>query len=99
MLKLAYQLGIKIALEEAGIPAEVGIPGENSHRGNGPAEQLVAALLQQVPDEDNDGLGPPNKAIGDPEQSTSYGSRSANYAFDDLSHLGLDIQGPTSTAV
>lgn len=88
MLKLAYQLGVKMAMVDEGIPV---------HGDETPADQL-AEMLQQIPDPENE-LAPHKKGIGDVDEDTSYGSRSANYAFDDLSHLGLDIQGPTSTAV
>jgi hypothetical protein len=90
MLKLAYQLGIKLAMAEAGL-----LPEEEA--GN-PADQL-AAVLQQIPDVESEPPKPKKKGIGDPEDNTSFGERSTNYAFDDLSHLGLDIQGPESTAV
>lgn len=90
MLKRAYRLGVKLALAEEGLPE-----GEEK-----PIDQLTTAL-QQVPDPNQ--KGPPGKdkgdGIGDPNDETNYGNRSANYAFDDLSHLGLDIQGPNSTAV
>ena len=94
MLKLAYQLGIKLAMAEAGLSEEAGNPADKDN----PAEQL-AKILQQIPDVQ---LEPPKlkkKGVGDPEDDTSFGERSTNYAFDDLSHLGLDIQGPESTAV
>ena len=88
MLKLAYQLGVKLAMAEEGLLDEEETP----------VDQLVAAL-QQIPDTAFDPRNPKKKGIGDPDDDTTYGDRSTNYAFDDLSHLGLDIQGPESTAV
>ena len=90
MLRYAYQLGVKLAMLDEGIPVENNNP-------NSPADQL-AAILQKIPGPDPEPR-PAHKGIGDPAQDTRYGDRSVNYAFDDLSHLGLDIQGPTSTAV
>lgn len=87
MLKFAYQLGVKLAMAEEGLLEE----------GETPADQL-AAVLQQIPDTEQEPRKP-KKGLGDSDQDTNYGARSANYAFDDLSHLGLDIQGPDSTAV
>lgn len=88
MLKFAYQIGVKLALAEEGLLDE----------GETPADQL-AAVLKQIPDPETEPKRLKKKGIGDPDDDTSYGARSANYAFDDLSHLGLDIQGPESTAV
>lgn len=88
MLKFAYQIGVKLAL------AEEGVLNENTS----PADQL-AAVLQEIPDPQADPKKPKKKGIGDPDDDMSYGDASTNYAFDDLSHLGLDIQGPDSTAV
>jgi len=87
MLKLAYQLGVKLAVLEEGIHLD----------GDSPADELAAAL-QKIPDPGQD-TEDPETAIGDPGNASSFGDRSVNYAFDDLSHLGLDIQGPDSTAI
>ncbi len=91
MLKFAYQLGIKLAMAEEGLLGE-------EEEGESPADQL-AAVLQQIPDPEQEPKPPKKKGIGDPDDTSSYGERSANYAFDDLSHLGLDVQGPDSTAI
>jgi len=88
MLKTAYQLGIKLALlEEAGATLE---QLDDSSE--------LAQLLQQLP-EDKPADTLKQKKSGEPVDDLRYGSPSENYAFDDLSHLGLDIQGPDSTAV
>ena len=84
MLKTAYQLGIKLAfLEEAGELDD--------------ADEL-AKILQGLPEE-QPAERFKEKKNGEPVDDLRYGAPSENYAFDDLSHLGLDIQGPDSTAV
>lgn len=88
MLKLAYQIGVKLAF------AEEENPDAN------PAD-LLAQLLQNLPEvpkvEDE---GKRNKPIGEPDDDeVNYGSRISNFSFDTLGHLGLEAQGPASTGI
>ena len=89
MLKYAYQLGSKIAELEAAALGD----GEESEN----AVTELAQILQSIPVS----VEPPEPSSnpGEPEDDDQYGESSINYAFDDLSRMGLDIQGPTSTAV
>lgn len=87
MLKLAYQLGVKLAFAEAENPdAE-------------PVDLLVQLLQQmppmpEIPDETK------KRDIGEPDDAeVNYGGRISNFAFDTLGHLGLSYQGPASTGI
>jgi hypothetical protein len=88
MLKLAYQLGVKLAF------AEEQNPDAN------PAD-LLAQLLQEMPEvpevtEDTKD----KKAIGEPDdQEVNYGSRMSNFSFDTLGQLGLEVQGPATSGL
>lgn len=88
MLKFAYQLGVKLALAEEGLPEE-----------ETPADQLTN-VLQRISGTGQETRPPKMKGIGDPtNDDPTYDTRSINYAFEDLSRLGLDVQGPESTAI
>ena len=94
MLKLAYRIGMKLAeMEQAA--ADVGGIGENGERSNAASD--LAKALQALPVSVDLPDIPPSP--GDPDEDDSYGESSINYAFNDLSRIGLDIQGPMSTSM
>jgi len=88
MLKLAYQLGVKLAFAEEENPDAK------------PAD-LLAQMLQKMPEAPvKEDEGTKNKAIGEPDDDdVNYGSRMTNTSFDNLGHLGLEVQGPASTGL
>jgi len=88
MLKLAYQLGVKLALAEEENPDA------------SPADMLAQAL-QGMPDAPIKDVEPgEERAVGEPDdQDVNYGSRMSNFSFDTLGHLGLEEQGPASTGI
>jgi hypothetical protein len=90
MLKHAFQLGMKLAMEEAGLDPE---------RAN-PAEQL-ATIFQLEPDVDgSDPDDDETEPIGKPKKDSSFGhSSTESWGNDTLSNLGLDCRGPVSTSV
>ena len=93
MLKYAYQIGLKIAeLEEAAALEN----DENAERAENAAAEL-AQVLQSIPV--NMQPPDPSPSPGEPDEDDQYGESSINYAFDDLSRIGLDVQGPTDTSV
>jgi hypothetical protein len=88
MLRLAYQLGVKLAFAEEENPDAT------------PAD-ILAQALQRIPaaPEVNENRKD-RKAVGEPDNdSTNYGSRISNFSFETLGHLGLTDQGPASTGI
>lgn len=97
MLKFAYQLGIKLALEEEGLLA---LDEEMNQEGKVPPAEFLAEQLKRVPAED--GKSPPEFSALDKSDESDYfnfGHKNYHWAFDDMSRFGLDIQAPVSNAV
>jgi hypothetical protein len=88
MLKLAYQLGVKLAFAAEENPDAK------------PAD-LLAKMLQEIPDVPSVEEGKKrNRPIGEPDDDeVNYGSRMSNFSFDNLGNLGLEQQGPASTGI
>jgi hypothetical protein len=106
MLKHAYMLGYKRALEESGLVGE-GEPEdleeqevqEEGGEEQNPADQLAEVFQMlmnpdQKPETDKKLVDP-----GETDDDSSWGTRSQSYGFDNLSGIGLDIRGPESTSV
>jgi len=91
MLKFAYQLGVKIAMEEAGLDPS------NAN----PAEQLATLFQIEAGDEDASGTEDEyQEPIGKPKKDSSFSNSSTeSFGNDTLSNLGIDIRGPGSTSI
>ena len=97
MLKYAYQLGIKLALEEEGL---LEADANMESKGEVPPAELLAAQMKRLPAED--GKAPPEFNAIDKSDENDYfnfGHKNYHWAFDDVSRFGLDIQAPVSNAV
>lgn len=96
MLKYAYWLGVKLALEEEGLSRKEELMDENEV----PPAELLAEQMKRIPTED--GKTPAEFSALDKSDENDYfnfGHKNYHWAFDDMSRFGLDIQAPTSNAV
>lgn len=100
MHKIAYTLGVKLAMIDAGVasPDEVGIP--DLSEAENPAEAL-AVILQSEPEVVENPENEPDEPIGAPKDDnrTYSGNRSGNITNDLQNSLGLDIRGPEATSI
>lgn len=99
MNKQAYNLGVKLALADAGLltpDSDSALAKLSVH----PAEAL-ATILQGTPAAENDPEAEPDEPIGAPKDDhrTFSGSRSGNISSDISAALGLDVRGPEDTSV
>lgn len=87
MLKLAYQLGVKLAFAEEVAPTA------------GPAE-LLAQALQELPDaQPVEEKKRRNKPIGKPDDPEVTFSPESSFSFDSVGSPGLEEQGPWTTSI
>lgn len=101
MNKTAYDLGVKLAMIDAGVasPDAVGIP--DLSQAENPAEAL-AVILQSEPEVvENPENSENDEPIGAPkDDGRSYSAhRSGNITNDLQNAYGLDIRGPEITSI
>lgn len=100
MNKVAYTLGVKLAMIDAGIagPEDVGVP--DLSQAENPAEAL-ATILQSEPEIVENPENEPDDPIGAPPDDgrTYSANRSGNITNDLQNATGLDIRGPEITSI
>ena len=97
MNKQAYQLGVALALADAGFLKHAADPGQTSLP-LGPTSipaELLAALLQQEPDTK---LVEQSEAVSQPEVDHDF-SFVGTSTYTPLANIGLDFRGPVDTSV
>jgi hypothetical protein len=97
-------MGVKLAYEQQVNDSkpleEISSPQTYEDTSEAPTDVVttehLTTSLQQLPDPQNPDNHNPNE---DRDPLTSYGRATQHWDLDDMARFGLDIQGPSSTAV
>ena len=99
-LKLAYKLGFKLAMEQAGISYPQSELREEEGASNNAANNLLT-VLRNIPDPNTSNTTNRDRAVGEPEDDgrTYSGAPSGNFTNDLLNTTSLDVRGPEITSI